>query len=342
MGRRGWGLLVALGALLCGCRQGMEVKMRGQMSTVTPPFVDTGPLYSMRVARGDSASEYKIALVDVDGLLLNQDMSGMYSMGENPVSLFREKLDRIAANPCYAAVVVRINSPGGGVTASDIMWQDLQSFRQRTGRPVVACVLDCAAGGGYYLATASDAIVAHPTSVVGGIGVILNLYNLTDAMQYFNVIGTPLKAGPNIDMGSPIEPSEEARELLQQMADEFQARFIQVVNETRPQHEADPAVHFDGRVFTARQALDIGLVDALGYVDECIAMAREMSGCPGAPVEMLHRCADRARTPYAVTPNQPQQLAMVPMSIPGLDRSRLPTFLYMWQPEPTQERLGGR
>ena len=107
-------------------------------------------------------------MVDVDGLLLDDDAAGLGSAGENAVSVFRERLDAIQCNPRVRSVVLRIHSPGGSVTATDIMWRDLQAFRRKTGLPVVACLMDVATGGGYYLATAADAIVAHPTSVVGG------------------------------------------------------------------------------------------------------------------------------------------------------------------------------
>lgn len=335
--------LVVLLLLLVGCRHPFQVKTDSHVTVVSPQPHSMGPLVAMPVVHGNVETARRIALVDVDGLILNQAMTGLYSEGENPVALFREKLDQIARDPCYAAVVVRINSPGGGVTASDVIWHDLRELKVRRGIPIVACLMDVGAGGAYYMATASDHIVAHPTSVTGGIGVILNLYNLEDAMAQFNAIGTPIKAGEYIDIGTPIRAqSDEARQLLQQMADEFHARFKQVVIEGRPQLAAAPPFVFDGRVFTAQQALGLHLVDSIGYVDDAVAIAAQMSGTIGAPVVALHRCHDRARTPYDVTPNVPLQSTFLPLSIPGLERSRLPTFLYLWQPEPTVDRLSGR
>jgi protease-4 len=282
-------------------------------------------------------------LVDVDGLLLNQDMTGLFSEGENPVALFREKLDSIGRDPCYAAVVLRINSPGGGATAADIMWHDLHSFKNRTRLPVVACLMDVGAGGAYYLAMAADHVVAHPTSIIGGIGVILNLYNLQDAMAQYNVVGVPVKSGENIDLGTPIAAQTElGRAILQRMVDEFHSRFREVVITARPQLKSAAPDVFDGRIFTAQQALQLRLVDSLGYLDDAVRMAGEMGGAAGAPVVVLHRCTDRARTPYDTTPNVPLQNTLLPLSMPGLERSRLPTFLYLWQPDPTLERSGVR
>jgi protease-4 len=302
----------------------------------------TEPLVQMPV-HTDCNAQAKIALIDVDGLLLNMDMAGLYSHGENPVALFREKLDNVSADGCVRVVVLRINSPGGGVTACDIMRHDLEAFKARTGLPVIACLLDVGAGGAYYLATAADQIVVHPTTVTGGLGVILNLYNLQDMMAQFNIVGTPLKAGQFTDLGSPVRKMpDDARKILQQMADDYHARLRSVVLQSRPRVNPQQAEVFDGRVFTGQQAFDLGLADQVGYLDDAIAAARQATGGCGAQVVLFHRCIDRAYNQYAVTPNVPIQTSLIPISVPGLDRSRLPTFLYMWQPDPSVERLTGR
>lgn len=339
LNRRGRCWLVLLLLVTGGCRNGICIATN---SRVTAEAAQTGPVVPMAVERLDPATSLRIAIIDVDGLLLNMDMSGPYSQGDNPVSVFRERLAAAARDPCVRGVVVRINSPGGGVTATDIMWHDLREFRTRTGRPVIACLMDVGAGGAYYLATAADQIVAHPTTITGGIGVILNVYNLADAMAQYNVVAAPIKSGTNIDLGTPVRAmDDEKRKLLQTMADEFHARFRNVVAGSRP-IAGDPAQVFDGRVFTAEQALQLRLIDSIGYLDDAIAMARSAAGAPQATVVLYHRTADRAYSPYAITPNTPIQTSLFPFSIPGLDRTRLPTFLYLWQPEPTMEKLGGR
>src|SRR5262249_1691854 len=158
------------------------------------------PIVAMPVEGGAVACiDRHVDIVDVDGLLLNTNLAGPYSSGDNPVDLFREKLDAAAADQCAVALVVRINSPGGAVTATDIMWHELWRFREKTQRPVVACLMDLGTSGAYYLATASDLIIAHPTTVTGGISVVLNLYNLEDAMNAFNITSQAIKAGGKID-----------------------------------------------------------------------------------------------------------------------------------------------
>ncbi len=317
---------------------------RSKVITESAPVSDGGRIVPMPLGGGCGSNGAKIAVVDVDGLLLNMDMTGLYSLGENPVSLFREKLDAIAADSGVCAVVLRINSPGGGVTATDIMWRDLQTFRANTHRPVIACLMDVATGGAYYLATACDAIMAHPTSITGGIGVILNRYNLSGAIGYFSLQALPIKSGKHIDLGNEIiaEPAPERRQLLQTMADDFHERFRQAVLHARPGIDANDATLFDGRVFTSNQALQHRLIDRIGYLDDAIATARELTHTHQAQVVLYHRANDPAHSPYAITPNVPLQNSVLPISVPGLDRSRLPTFLYLWQPDPTLEKLGGR
>ncbi|MBL9123476.1 MAG: S49 family peptidase [Planctomycetaceae bacterium] len=340
--RATWFALLLVG-LMAGCKHPVRVVTDSNVRVYGPSPQSLGPLVPMPLPGQAPTSGRKIALVDIDGLLLNQDMTGLYSDGENPVAVFREKLDIISRDPCYAAVVLRINSPGGGVTASDMMRHDLQSFKARTGRPVVACLMDVGAGGAYYLATTADAIVAHPTSLTGGIGVILNLYNLEDAMAQFNIVGVPIKSGDHIDLGTPIKPqSDAAREILQKIAEEFHARFRQGVIADRPQLAGAPPDVFDGRVFTAQQGVELQLVDSVGYLDDAARLAGELGGVPGAPLVMLHRRHDRARSPYDATPNVPLQTTLLPLSMPGFERARLPAFLYLWQPDPTLERTGGR
>jgi protease-4 len=315
-----------------------------KITTESPPVSDGGRIIAQPlVGCGGKGDLPKVAIVDVDGLLLNADFTGPYSLGENPLALFREKLDAAAADASIRAVVLRINSPGGSVTATDIMWRDLQQFRASTHKPVVVCLLDIATGGAYYLATASDRVIAHPTSVTGGIGVIINLYNLRELMAQYNVLAQEIKAGKNIDLGTSARNlTPEGKQLLQAMADEFHQRFQRIVREARPGLDLSSGETFDGRVFTAAQARERKLIDTIGYLDDAIAVAEELAHLPEAQVVLLHRRNDPARSLYNITPNTPLQATGLPLSLPGLERAKLPTFLYLWQPEATLERLSGR
>ena len=328
--------MLVLCVALCGCRQLPSVETFSHVYTEVSPIQDGSPVMDMPVVPGNGSAA-KVALIDIDGVLLNRNMTGMSSRGENPVSMFREKLDRVAADSCYCAVVLRINSPGGSVTATDIMWNDLSNFKTRTGLPVVACFMDVGTGGAYYLATAADQIVAHPTTITGSIGVIMNLYNLSDTMEQYSIINRTIKAGQYADRGTSArrEMSEEARMILEDAAKSFHERFRNTVRQGRGLHTPDNASVFDGRIVTAPAAVEQGLIDTIGYLDDAIHIAAMLGGSPGAPAMILHRCNDPALTPYAITPNTPLQSDIIPIDIPGLGRSKLPMFLYLWQPEPS-------
>lgn len=315
-----------------------KMAMSGAMATTMKADNTASRLRSVTVYESQSADLLnvgKIVVLDVDGLMLNKNIAGIGSMGENPAALFREKLDAIATDSSIAAIVLRINSPGGGVTASDMMTRDLMQVKSQRNIPVVACLMDVGTGGGYYLATAADKIVSHPTSIVGGIGVIMNVYNLEDNLGQFGVISIPIKAGERIDVASPERMmDQDERAMLQDIADDFHQRFIERVNLARPGLATREL--FDGRVITGVAAQSLGLVDQVGYLDDAVVLARNLARLPAeAPLVMLRRDNDRAYTLMDVTPNVPTMSSIIPLKLPGLDRSALPTFLYMWQPDPS-------
>jgi len=330
--------------LSLGCQKFVvRSQLQGTMETRldTPPVsLSAGNVKPVVVQSGPS----RIAIVDVDGLILNTPFVGPLSCGENPVATFREKLEAVACDPCVKAVVLRVNSPGGGVAACTLMRHDLERFKERTHLPVIACLMDTTAGGAYYLASGADQIVAGPTTVTGGIGVMLNLFNLRDLMAQFNIIPQSIKSGDMTDIGSSARAlTEGEKTILQAMADEFHKQLIAEIKRTRPAITNNNA--FDGRIFTGSQAKAIGLVDHIGDLDQAIQMAAEI-GCPGLNgrpgVVMYRRANDPARSVYAVTPNIPLQGSGLLPSLPGLDRSKLPTFLSIWQPDLTIEKMGGK
>ena len=212
----GW-LAVAL-AGLTGCRHAFPVAatfqgnvganvmadatVKGSFDVKLPTAADPGEMTSTVVRPGNSQPCARIALIDVDGLLMHQNYGSMYAVGDNPLAAFRDKLEAAARDPQVAAVVLRINSAGGSVTTCDIMAEELRQFRAETHKPVIACLLDLATAGAYYIAAESDRIVAHPTTLTGGLGVVFNHFNLQDAMAQLNLVSDPVKSGAKIDMGT--------------------------------------------------------------------------------------------------------------------------------------------
>ena len=195
----------------------------------------------------------RIAVLDISGVLMNAHSPGFLSEGEHGVSLIVEKLARAASDKRVKAVVLRINSPGGTVTASDILYQEIKAFRKMTGKPVVAYFQDVAASGAYYLACAADEIMAQRTTVTGSIGVIMQMVDLSGVLGKLGISSDAIKSGPFKDAGSPLrvmKPSE--RVVFQEMVDDFYHQFVDVVEAGRPRLDRDAVVKLaDGRVYTA-------------------------------------------------------------------------------------------
>ena len=319
-------LIVAAGVLAAGgCHKNMGLLIRpvalneGLQETV----IDVDP--------GLFVSD-KIAVVDVDGLLFNRRDGGMFGSGENTVSLFIEKLDKAAADPKVKAVVLRINSPGGTVTASDIMHARLKKFRDENKAPVIAVIEDVGASGGYYLASAADVILAHPTSVTGSIGVIVQTISLAGTMAKLGIDAHAVTSGTHKDMGSPLKPLDEAdRKIIQALVDEFYNRFVDTVTAGRDKLAREQvAALADGRIYSGRQALDLGLVDRLANVEEAIDLAKERCGSKAAKVVMYHRGLGYRANAYSTAPLGAPQINLLNISVPHLMDMTRPQFLYLW------------
>src|SRR5215208_3167442 len=132
---------------------------------------------SLKEVTVEEGSGSKILILEVEGMLMNIRTGGFLQAQENDVSLFAQQLKKAEKDPSVKAIVLRINSPGGTVSASDLMYDEVKRFKQATNKPVVASAQDIAASGAYYVACAADKIVVQPTSVVGSIGVIFNTFD---------------------------------------------------------------------------------------------------------------------------------------------------------------------
>jgi protease-4 len=184
--------------------------------------------------------------------------------------------------PSVKAVVVRVDSPGGGVAASQEIYHAILELRAK--KPVVASLGGVAASGGYYVASACDAIVANPGSLTGSIGVIMEMGNVQELLQKIGVQAEVLKAGPYKDMGSPVRPlTDDERAIFQRMIDSVHTQFITAVAGGRKMDEAKVRALADGRIYSGEQAHELGLVDSLGGFQDAIAMAAERGGIVGEP-----------------------------------------------------------
>ncbi|MDO9118873.1 MAG: signal peptide peptidase SppA [Nitrospira sp.] len=219
----------------------------------------------------DLSGEDRIALIRIEGVILD----AQETLGE---------LKKFSENPSVKAIVLRIDSPGGGVVPSQEIYDAVRRVRTKSNKAVIASMGSVAASGGYYIAAATDRIVANPGTLTGSIGVIMEMANVEGLLQKIGVEGVVVKSGKYKDVGSPLRKmSEEERGLLQTVMDDVHKQFIEAVAEGRSLEVTEVQALADGRIFTGRQAKAAKLVDELGNLDDAIQLAADVVGIEGEP-----------------------------------------------------------
>jgi protease-4 len=245
----------------------------------------------------------------------------------------KEELTMAAEDQHIKAVLLRINSPGGTVTASDVIYHEIMAFKEKRKIPVVAVIMDLGASGGYYIAVAADKIVAHPTSVTGSVGVIMLRVSAEGLLQKIGVEASAIKSGGKKDIGSPFRPmTEEERALFQTMINTFFARFVDVVNKGRALPPEQLKIITDGRVLTGPQALQVGLVDQIGYLEDGIEAAKQLAGLKEARVVMYARPSAYKNNIYSLAEGPSGLESLARLDLMNLVRGGSPQFMYLWMP----------
>lgn len=288
-----------------------------------------------RVVAGSGPA--KILLIDLSGVIGSESRDNALGLGRRESTLARleAELDQADRDDDIKALVVRVNSPGGTVTASDIIYERLTQFRSKHGTPIFVQMLDVAASGGYYVSLAADEIIASPTSVTGSIGVIFTNISLAGLMEKIGVADQTIASGAMKDIGSPLRTMTPAeREVLQRLIGDMQTRFVGLVRERRGARlTADmDAKMVDGRVFSADQALAGGLVDQIGYLDGTITRAKQRIGVSDATVIRYLRGSEFADSIYARNGAAPQVNQINLLSLAHDELPQGPGFLYLWAP----------
>ena len=300
-------------------------------------FPKTSPLEEV-VLSGEGRD--KILLVEISGILTSAKPSGVLDRFFDRLSLparFKEELAKAEDDEDVKAIVFRINTPGGTVTASDILYHEIKELKKTREIPVIASIMDLGTSGGYYVAMAADRVVAHPSSVTGSLGVIMLTLNASGLMEKIGVRANAVTSGPHKDMGSPFRTmTEQDRAIFQGVIDNFYDRFLRVIEQGRPNLKPETIRQLaDGRIYSATQAKDHGLVDVIGYLDDALELARKKAGIEEARVVMYRRAGGYHPNIYAQGPGG---LARTDWAFPKLDPvSRLltggtPAFMYLWLP----------
>lgn len=311
-------LLLSLAAVQYGCVT---------VNLLEPP----GPVQEVQLS---GSGDGKVLLLDLSGVISAQDKDGLIPQ-PNLLATFKEELTKASKDEKIKAVVVRINSPGGTVNASDILYHELKTFKASKKIPVIASMMDVAASGGYYLAMATDAILVHPSTVTGSIGVIMLTVNAKGLLEKVGVEANAITSGPRKDMGSPFRTmTADEKAIFQGVIDSFYHRFLAVVQEGRPQLSSDQIKKLaDGRIYSGEQAKAAGLVDEIGYLDEAIELAKKNAGLTEARIVTYRRHGEYQNNIYSRLFGTGSGLSsLASMDLLSIVRGGSPQFMYLWMP----------
>jgi len=257
-------ILIAM--ILAGCA--------GPRITLFPDASD--PLREMTL---EGTAEERIALIPITGIISDKPKGGFMQKTPGVVQEVVSHLRLAEKDDRVRAVLLKVDTPGGTTTASDILYHEIVSFKKRTGKKIVVCMMNVAASGGYYVSLPADVILAHPTTVTGSVGVILMRPEVSGLMEKIGVGVNVNKSGMNKDMGSPFRPiTPEEENMLQELADRLGQRFVDLVKQHRRLDGQRLARVADARIFLAEDAVALGLVDKIGYLQDALDTARQLAG----------------------------------------------------------------
>ncbi|MCF6154274.1 MAG: signal peptide peptidase SppA [Candidatus Brocadia sp.] len=224
------------------------------------------------------SGESKIAIIPIKGILSNESAEGLFIEKPSIVEVVKQQLEQATDDAHVKAILLEVDSPGGGITASDIIYNQITKFKAETQKKVVVYMQDIAASGGYYISSAADAIVAHPTTITGSIGVIMPLINVAELINRYGIKDNSIASGNLKEIGSPLKQmtADEAA-VLKGIIDEMYMQFVKVVSTGRNLDIEEVKKIADGRIYTGKQALDKGLVDQLGYPEDAIALTKKLA-----------------------------------------------------------------
>lgn len=222
----------------------------------------------------EDGSEFsKILVLNVNGVIQDtgEDVTSFFSTAGYQHQTFLDMIEAAGDDDSIKGVILRVNSPGGGVVESAEIHKKLLELKENSQKPLYVSMGTQAASGGYYISTVGDKIFAAPDTLTGSLGVIMQSINYGELAEKYGVKFETIKSGPYKDIFSPTrEMTEEERKILQSMVDNAYSGFVDVITEGRPLSEEEVRKVADGRIYDGRQAKEINLVDELGYFDDTV------------------------------------------------------------------------
>lgn len=280
----------------------------------------------------------KVLLINIHGVIDNEPSRSLFASRPGMVQQVVSRLDTACNDKAIKAVLLVIDSPGGGVTASDILYHELMRYKSNTGAKVVALFMDLAASGGYYIATAADAIVAHPSTVTGSIGTVFIRPEVSGLMDKIGVEAIVTKSGELKDMGSPFRKgTQEEQALFQQMIDSMNQRFQSLVQQSRHLTPEQAHAIADARILTSQQAEKAGLIDKIGYFEDALQLVEKTADIHDPQVIVYRETLYPNDTVYnTIEARSAEGPSLINISLARYLAVPRTGFYYLWAPEYTR------
>lgn len=314
-------LIISIYLLLSGCAPHFHLDFLGEEQV-------------QEVVLIKSPAKEKIIILDVTGLISTTLNPGLFEREGDILSRVYYRLEKASEDKNVKALILRLDTPGGEVTASDILYNEILKFKEKTSIPVVGLMMGLATSGGYYVASACDHVIAHPSTITGSIGVISIFPNLQELFTKIGIKVNVIKSGKMKDSGSAFRDlTEEEKKVFQSVIDEMYNKFLDVVYQKRKDSISFEKLKkiADGRIYTASQAHTLKLIDEIGYFDSALKKALSLAMIKDAKVIAYTYYPKRKTNIYATKLEKPSLFEG--NNFEDMLRSLKSGFYYLWLPQ---------
>jgi protease IV len=279
----------------------------------------------------------KILVISVSGFISDQPRKEFIRLKPSMTQEIVSQLNRAEKDKDIKAVVFKIDSPGGATTASDILYHEIFEYKKRTKVKIIVSMMGVATSGAYYISLPADHIIAHPTTITGSIGVIFLYPRINGLMEKIGIAMEVSKSGKNKDMASPFRmPTEEERRMMQNITRTLGNRFLDLVTRNRKIADKPMQTVSTARIFLPEEALNLGLIDEIGYLNDALSKAKSMAGLPDDAKVIVYRritYPDDNLYNSRVSAYDIQKEPLIDLGIAGGLSHMKTGFYYLWLPD---------